>query len=83
MADLFMFFAFGAIVLYFGSFVRDVRRRKSEIAHRRSTLRYDEADQKYHWTTIDGASHSSELHPDKPGGVWFEAGQKAMDETRS
>ena len=83
MADIFVIIVVAAVLCYAGSFVATVRRRRAETTFRRDSLRYDAATQQYHWQTIDGRTHSADSHPDRPGGIWYEAEMDAMRDTRS
>jgi len=60
-------------------FLRDVQKRRADITHRRDSLWFDNAAQLYRWESRAGTQHASPVHPERPGGDWFEAEREGIE----
>ena len=82
MADMFVLL-FGCVLILVIRFVRrPILDRRAEARFRQNSLRFDAQTGLYHWTTRNGAQHSSDRHPAKPGGAWHEAELEAVSHLR-
>ncbi|MEL6573139.1 MAG: hypothetical protein AAFQ64_15865 [Pseudomonadota bacterium] len=63
---------YGAVVLVFGLLFFLNGRRTRLIERRRKSLRYDQVAGVYMWCGLDGVQRTSVIHPNEPGGDWFD-----------
>ena len=78
MADLFVLLAACALVVVGWATIRPIYDRRAEARFRQDSLRFDEVSGLFHWETSDGTRHSSDKHPTKPGGAWYETELEAV-----
>lgn len=68
---------YGIVALIIGAIVWRHGRRNRLLARRKNSLRYDEVAGVYVWLGLDGVQRTSEIHPDRQGGAWYDEGQRA------
>ena len=82
MADLFVIVAIGLAFIWLRPLIMGMIEQRREFRHRRATLRYDEDAKLYRWTTLNGTEQTSETHPDRPGGAWYEDTREGLESMR-